>query len=386
LATPPPILPADPRANYLAHKEEIDAALRRVLEGGQYILGDEVAAFEQEFARFVGVRHCAGVASGTDALQLALRAVGVGPGDVVLTVSHTAVATVAAIELAGATPVLADIGPDVFTIDPDSLEAAVGRLRGGPPAQAGRLKAVIVVHLYGQPADMPALLAVAERHGLQVIEDCAQAVGSILHERKAGAWGRAAAFSFYPTKNLGALGDGGAVVTDDPEVADRVRLLREYGWRARYVSDVPGLNSRLDALQAAILRVKLRHLDCENERRRDFARLYSSLLSGTGLRLPREAPGALCSYHQYVVRASRRDELREYLGSRGIGSLVHYPVPVHLQPAYRNRLPDAVPLCRTEQVCREILSLPMYPELGEERVRAVAGHLVASGLVPPLED
>ncbi len=364
----------DPRANYLAHKAEIDAAIAQVLMAGRYILGEPVAAFEREFAAYLAVGHAIGVASGTDALHLALRACGIGPGSYVFTVSHTAVATVAAIELAGATPVLVDIDPATFTMDPQRLEDALQRVTAG--GEGARRGAVIPVHLYGHPADMVAILEIARRYDLWVIEDCAQAHGAAIAGRKTGAFGDMAAFSFYPTKNLGALGDGGAVVTNDAELAERARLLREYGWRERYVSALPGLNSRLDTLQAAILRVKLRHLDAENERRRAAARLYTELLQESDLRLPIERPGMRHVYHQYVVRSSRRAAFQARLHERGIGTLIHYPVPVHRQPAYAGRLPCAGDLSQTEAAAAEILSLPMFAELSDDQVRAVAAACV----------
>jgi dTDP-4-amino-4,6-dideoxygalactose transaminase len=352
----------DPKANYLAHKAEIDAAIAAVLESGRYILGREVEAFEREFAEYLGVAHVVGVGSGTDALHLALRACGVGPGDEVVTVSHTAVATVAAIELAGAIPVLVDIDPATFTIDCTCLED----LLRGP--RSARVKAIVPVHLYGHPANMPAVIEIASRHGLEVIEDCAQSHGANLRGRKTGTWGRMAAFSFYPTKNLGALGDGGAVVTNDPALAQRTRERREYGWRDRYVSASPGMNSRLDELQAAILRVKLRHLDCDNARRRELADAYGAVLAGSDLVLPQCQTEALHVYHQYVVRSAQRDALRARLRDQGIGTLIHYPVPVHLQPAYRDRIQHGL-MARTKDAANEVLSLPMYPELSLEQVK-----------------
>ncbi len=367
----------DPRANYLAHKTEIDEAIAQTLMAGRYILGETVAAFEREFAAYLGVGHVIGVGSGTDALHLALRGCDIGPGSRVFTVSHTAVATVAAIELAGAQPVLVEIDPVTFTLDPQHLEDAVKTLRrraGG----AGR-DAVLPVHLYGHPANMPAILEIARRYELTVIEDCAQSHGATIAGRRTGALGAIAAFSFYPTKNLAALGDGGAVATDDPALAERVRLLREYGWRERYVSAISGLNSRLDALQAAILRVKLRYLDAENARRRELARLYSELLAGSSLRLPVERGEVRHVYHQYVVRSSRRAALQAHLAATGIGTLIHYPVPVHLQPAYAGRLPLPAPLPHTEAVAREILSLPMFPELSEAQARQVAAACLDGG-------
>jgi dTDP-4-amino-4,6-dideoxygalactose transaminase len=374
-----PLLPlADPKANYLAHQHAIDAAVRRVLEGGWYILGPEVTAFEQEFAAAMGGTYAIGVGSGTEALHLALRACGIGPGDAVFTVSHTAVATVAAIELAGATPVLVDIDPRTFTLDPNRLEDALREYAGaGSLAARARPRAVVPVHLYGHPADMPAILNIARRYGLRVIEDCAQAHGAALEGRQAGSWGDAAAFSFYPTKNLGALGDGGALVTHAPDLAERARLLREYGWRERYVSACPGMNSRLDEVQAAVLRVKLRYLEQENDRRRELARTYQSLLSATSLRLPHARNHTKHVYHLYVVRSKHRDQLRGFLREHAIGTAIHYPAPVHLQPAYQSRIalgPGG--LHETEQACREILSLPMYPQLTEEQVRYVGERIV----------
>jgi len=360
----------DPKAGYLAHQAEIDSAIQRVLNSGWYILGREVESFEQEFAAYIGVRHAIGVGSGTDALELSLRACGIGPGDLVFTVSHTAVATVAAIELAGATPVLVDIDPVTYTMDPNCLVSALAR----PPA--GKPKAVIPVHLYGHPADMPSILELVKRQGLYVIEDCAQSHGATLDGRMTGAWGDIAAFSFYPTKNLGALGDGGMVVTDNPALAERVRLLQQYGWRERYISDIPGGNSRLDELQAAILRVKLRGLDKGNMRRQSLAQTYNALLADVGLTLPEVRSGVTHVYHQYVVRLPQRDALRTYLRQAGIGTLIHYPAPVHLQPAYQGRLPIVAPLPWTEQVAKQVLSLPIFPQLSDDQARRVGECIV----------
>ncbi|MDA8239839.1 MAG: DegT/DnrJ/EryC1/StrS family aminotransferase [Nitrospiraceae bacterium] len=343
----------DPSANYRAHAEEISAAISSVLEKGRYILGEEVAAFEREFAGFIGVGFGIGTGNGTDALHLALRACGVLPGDEVITVSHTAVATVAAIELCGAIPVFVDIERNTFTIDISQIEGAVST----------RTKAIIPVHLYGHTADMEGVMYVARLKGLKVIEDCAQSHGARYQGRMTGAWGDAAAFSFYPTKNLGAVGDGGIVVTDDPKIAQKVREAREYGWRERYISEFPGLNSRLDEIQAAVLRVKLRFLEAENDRRRAVAKIYDESLTDAGLLLPLSESAAHHVYHQYVVRSADRDSLRTFLEDKGIGTLIHYPVPVHRQPAYRNRIRCAGPMDHTEILAREILSLPMFPEL-----------------------
>lgn len=375
MKTQPMIPQTDPHAAYLSHKAEIDAAISRVLQSGWYILGQEVANFERGFAAYIGAPCAIGVASGTDAIQLALRASGIGAGDAVLTVSYTAIATIAAIELAGATPVLVDIDRVTFTMDPGKLEETIVRYRQQKPA-GGHLKAIVPVHLYGHPADMPAILEIAQRHELLVIEDCAQAHGAALHGRKAGTWGHLAAFSFYPTKNLGALGDGGMVVTGDPAVAEQVRILREYGWKERYVSSVPGLNSRLDELQAAILRVKLPYLDAENGNRRRIAAAYNRLLAATEVVLPTTVPGAEPVYHQFVIRTPQRDALRACLLGQGIRTLIHYPQPAHLQPAYAGRLESCGPLPYSEQAAREVLSLPIYPELPAAHVTQVAGAIV----------
>jgi dTDP-4-amino-4,6-dideoxygalactose transaminase len=361
------ILQSDPKANYFAHKREIDEAVRQTLESGWYILGKQVSAFEREFAACLGAGHCVGVANGTDALHLALRAVGVGAGDTVITVAHTAVATVAAIEMAGALPLLVDIDPSTFTINPEAIDDAIKTHR-----DQLRIRAIIPVHLYGHPADMAAICDIARRYGLKVVEDCAQSHGAMINGVKTGTFGDVAAFSFYPTKNLGALGDGGAVVTNDAEAAERVRLLREYGWRERYVSDVAGFNSRLDELQAAILRVKLKYLDDENARRREIARMYGERLAAPSLRRPVCLSEAESVYHQYVVRCDERDRLRDYLREQGVGALIHYPVPVHLQPAYQSRAPvHRGVLPETELAARQVLSLPMHPHLSQEQVERV---------------
>ncbi len=356
-----------PLANYLAHAGEIDQAVRRVLGSGRYILGQETAAFEREFAGYLGAGHAVGAGNGTDALHLALKACGIEVGDGVITVSHTAVATVAAIELAGALPILADIDPATYTMSPLSLERVLETAAGR------RARVVIPVHLYGHPADMDGIGEIAGRRGLMVIEDCAQAHGATLHGRRLGCFGRAAAFSFYPTKNLGAMGDGGAMVTADLAVAERARSLREYGWRERYVSATGGgFNTRLDELQAAILRVKLPYLDEENERRRALAAVYRQGLAGKGIALPETRPDATHVYHQYVVRTGRRDSLRAFLRENGVETGIHYPVPVHLQPAYVGRLAsDPAGLPQTEQAAREVLSLPMHPHLTDGTVRQV---------------
>jgi dTDP-4-amino-4,6-dideoxygalactose transaminase len=356
---------ANPKASYIAHKEEISSAITRVMESGRYILGQEVAALEEEFAGYIGVRFGIGVSSGTDALHLALRACGIGEGDEVITVSHTAVATVVAIELCRAKPVLVDIDPSTFLIDPDQIERAITL----------RTKAIIPVHLYGHVADMKSILSIAHTRRLYVIEDCAQSHGATYAGRKSGAWGDIAAFSFYPTKNLGGFGDAGMVVTNDGGLAERVRLLREYGWRQRYASEISGLNSRLDELQAAVLRVKLKYLDQWNGERRKKAAIYTKLLAGTEIVCPTEKEPVRHVYHLYVIRTERRDSLQAFLKEQGIGTLIHYPTPIHLQNAYKNLgyLRGDLPL--TEQCSQEILSLPLFPELTESEIELVASKI-----------
>ena len=359
-----PIPQTTPLAAYRVSRARIDRAIARVLTSGRYVLGPEVEAFEREFAAYIGCRHAVGVGSGTDALVLALRALGLPPGTLVATVSHTAVATVAAIELAGLTPLLLDIDPAIYTLAPPALARAF--------AGGRRVGAVIAVHLYGQAADLDALVPLARLHGATLIEDCAQSHGAMLGGRRLGSIGDVACFSFYPTKNLGAVGDGGAVLTSDHDLAVRLRELREYGWRERYVSAVPGMNTRLDPIQAAVLRVKLPGLDRANARRAAIAARYDRGLAKTGLGLPVRRSGATHVFHQYVVRTPRRDAMRAVLDRAGIGTAVHYPVPVHLQPAYRGRVGlDPGGLGESERAAREVLSLPMFPELGAAEVARV---------------
>lgn len=355
------ILCSNPKAQYLSYKNDIDAAISRVLDSGWYILGDEVKTFEEEFARYIGVSYGIGVGSGTEAIHLALASCGIGSGDEVITVSHTAVATVAAIELSGATPVLVDIDCDFCTIDTKKIVSAI----------TSNTKAIIPVHIYGQPADMDPIIKIAERYNLRVIEDCAQAHGAIYKERRVGSIGNMGCFSFYPTKNLGAMGDGGIVVTDDKELAEKARLLREYGWTERYVSHFAGWNTRLDEMQAAILRVKLKHLDEDNSKRVRIAELYSKELEVCDIILPKQSKDSAHVYHLYVIRSERRDTLLTFLKENGeIGALIHYSVPVHRQPAYRS-LHGCDKLSETEKITKEIISLPMYPELSLEETRTV---------------
>jgi len=363
-----PLLTADPKAGFLAHADEIRAAIDAVLASGNYILGPQVAAFEREFAVYHGdpTLGVIGVANGTDALELALRAVGVGAGDTVATVANTVSATVAAIEQIGARPLFIEIDADTMLMSPAALEAAVA-------THAKSVKAIVPVHLYGFPADMPALMQIASRIGAKVIEDCAQCHGAMVAGRRAGLWGDAAAFSFYPTKNLGAFGDGGAVLTRDSALAERVRLLRQYGWRQRYVSDLPGRNSRLDELQAAILRVKLRHLDAENGVRAELAQQYLTRLRGVPVRLPVTAPKVTPVWHQFAIRVREREALREHLATVGIHCGVLYPLPLYRQPAYQL---SGVSLQNTEAACADVLCLPLHPGLDTADVDRVSDEIL----------
>ena len=350
---------AAPGYGYSERRVEVDEAARAVLESGTYVLGPQVDAFEHEFAAYLGLEHGVGVANGTDALELALRALGIGQGNVVFTVAHTAVATIAAIERCGATPVLVDVDPVTYTMDPEKLASAIRSYRNRSGA---RPAAVVPVHLYGQMADMPAILGVSRAAGLAVVEDCAQAHGARLAGQLAGTWGDAGAFSFYPTKNLGAFGDAGLVATGDAVLAANVRRLRQYGWSDARVSTEPGMNSRLDELQAAILRVGLRYLDVDNKRRSATASLYDRL-AASGVDTPGVGPNREHVYHQYVVRVADRDALRTALGNVGIGTAVHYQLAVHQHPAYRGTLDVAGDLKTTERITTEIVSLPMFPAL-----------------------
>lgn len=352
------ILCSNPLTYYLAHQTEIIDAITKTLRSGRYILGEEVTKFEEEFANYVGVQYGIGVASGTDAIFLSLSACNFGPGDEVITVSHTAVATVAAIDHTGATPVFVDISADTYNIDPEKIQKAI----------TPRTKAIIVVHLYGLPADMDRILAIAKKSGLFVIEDCAQAHGAQYQGRRVGSFGDLGCFSFYPTKNLGALGDGGMVVTKSPELAERVRLLREYGWKKRYISEISGYNSRLDEIQAAVLRLKLRNLDEDNAKRRIIAHKYLSQIQSDSVVVPQIPKDRESVFHLFVIRTLRRDALQQYLLEKGVQTLIHYPVPVHLQPAYDKKCIIPEPLQNTEKIALEVLSLPIYPELSFDDV------------------
>ncbi len=363
---------ADPGAGYRAQKEAIDAAVARALGSGWYILGKEDAAFEQEYAAWQGAAHAIGCANGTDALTLALRGLGIGPGATVATVSHTAVATVAAIEMVGATPLLLDIDPDTYTMDAEELAAVLA----DPPPGLPPIRAVIPVHLYGQACDLAPMLEAAAANGVAVIEDCSQAHGATYAGRKVGNHGAVACYSLYPTKNLGALGDGGVLTTDDPALAERIGAIRQYGWRERYISAEVGVNSRLDELQAAILRVKLQVLDANNARRRAIAAAYDTALAGTRFAPPARRAGAEHVFHQYVLRVPDRAAVMARLRAEGIATAIHYPQPVHLQPAYRGRTALGPAHCaETARAAQEVMSLPMFPELTDAQVQQVCEAL-----------
>jgi dTDP-4-amino-4,6-dideoxygalactose transaminase len=355
----------DLKAQYRGIKAEVDAAVSRVLENAQFVLGSEVSEFEREFAAYCGASECIALNSGTSALHLALLAAGIGPGDEVITVSFTFVASVAAILYAGARPVLVDIDPQSFTLDPAQLESAI----------TPRTKAILPVHLYGQPADMDPIQHAARRHGLMVIEDAAQAHGAKYKDRPVGSLGDIACFSFYPTKNLGAYGEGGAVTTNNPAFAKQVRMLRDWGQDGKYHHVLRGYNYRMEGLQGAILRVKLKHLPHWTEARRAIAGQYDRMLADCGLELPVQSPWARHVYHLYTLRTEDRDGLQSALLSEGIQTAVHYALPAHLQPAYEDLGYRDGSLPHSEAAARQVLSLPIYPELAEAAVAKVIGSV-----------
>lgn len=352
---------ANLKREYAEIREEITQAIYRVLESGQFISGEEVEKFEEEFSRYVGVKYGIGVNSGSDALFLALKALGIGNGDEVITVSHTFISTVDAIVRNGAKPVFVDIEPDTYCMDVTKIEEKI----------TDKTRAILPVHLYGHPANMDPIMELAEKYNLYVIEDACQAHGAEYKDKKVGSIGDIGCFSFYPTKNLGAYGDGGIVVTNSKELAEKLRMLRNYGQPRKYYHDFIGVNSRLDEIQAAILRVKLKHLDEWNERRRNIARLYNEFLEDSEMVIPIEKEYAKHVYHLYVVRHKDRDIIQKWLQENGIQTQIHYPIPVHKQKAYLN-LGYNTYLPVTEKICNEILSLPMHPWLNEDEVSNVA--------------
>jgi dTDP-4-amino-4,6-dideoxygalactose transaminase len=353
---------ANPGAQFQAQRAEIEAAIGKVMLSNHYILGPELDALEKEFAAYIGIRDAIGVANGTDALELALRGLGIGEGDEVITVSHTAVATVAAIEAAGAIPVLVDVDPRFYTLDPSQLTSVI----------TGKTKAVIAVHLYGQAADLSAIQSFCQQNDLELVEDVSQAHGARWEGQRLGGIGRVGCFSCYPTKNLGAIGDAGLVTTNDIELGKRIRMMREYGWEERHISSITGRNSRLDELQAAILRVKLRCLDEYNQKRRQLACFYSEQLKSTFLNLPQEnSDQSEHVFHLYVVRTGYRDGLLKYLRGQDIYPGIHYPTPIHLQPAYSKRIRCSDSMEITENLSQTVLSLPLYPGLELSRASDV---------------
>src|SRR5579872_3469117 len=361
-ASPVQVPYLDLKAQYRSIKAEIDAAVSGVLESCQFVLGHEVANFEQEFAAYCGASECIGLNSGTSALHLALLAAGVGPGDEVITVPFTFVASVAAVLYAGARPVLVDIDPRSFTMDPAAIESAI----------TPRTKVILPVHLYGQTANMDPILEIARRHNLIVIEDAAQAHGAKYKGRPTGSIGDIGCFSFYPAKNLGAYGEGGAVTTNNPNYAKQIRRLRDWGQEGKYRHVLRGFNYRMEGFQGAILRVKLRHLEKWTERRRAIAQTYNQLLSDMNVETPAEMPWARHVYHVYSVRSKERDALQAALLAEGIQTAVHYALPAHLQPAYADLGYSKGDLPESEKAAEEVLALPVYPELTDAQVRLVA--------------
>lgn len=356
----------DLRAPHVELQEEILAAINRVVASGWYILGPEIEEFEAEFAAYCEAGSCIGVANGLDALHLALRAMDVGPGDEVIVPSNTYIATWLAVSQCGAIPVPVEPLQATYNIDPSLIEAAI----------SARTKVILPVHLYGQPADMDPILAIAKKYGLRVLEDAAQAHGARYKGRRIGAHGDAVAWSFYPGKNLGALGDGGGITTNDPELADRIRVLRNYGSRVKYVNEVRGYNSRLDPIQAAVLRVKLRYLDVWNARRSTLAAQYLKGLANAGLALPHVPDWAQSAWHLFVISYSQRDDLQRHLTASNIGNLIHYPIPPHKQQAYSamNFSADRFPLA--SRMANEVLSLPMGPHLSADEVSSVVSAVL----------
>jgi dTDP-4-amino-4,6-dideoxygalactose transaminase len=356
----------DLKAQYATLRSEVNAAIQGVLDETSFILGPPLEAFERDFATFCGAKHCIGVASGTDALHLICRALGIGPGDEVIVPAFTFIATALGVSLAGAAPVLVDVRAADALIDPDKVRAAI----------TPRTRAVLPVHLYGRCADMDRIRAVAAEHGLKVVEDAAQAHGALYKGRPAGSLGDAAGFSFYPGKNLGAYGDGGAITTNDDALAERLRLLRNWGSRKKYHHEEPGLNSRLDTLQAAVLHVKLKKLADWNARRRALAAGYHRLLAGRGdYRFPADQADSLPVYHLFVLRAANRDALLQRLHRHGIQAGIHYPFPVHRLRAYQHLANPRLSLAEAEAWAAECLSLPLYPELTEDQMQYVVSHL-----------
>ena len=359
----------DLKAQFSPIRQEIIAAVTRVLDSQHFILGPEVAAFEQEVADYLGCKFAIGCASGSDALLIALMALGIGPGDEVITVPFTFVATASSIARLGAVPVFVDIDPTTYNLDPGALENSITK----------NTKAILPVHLFGLPAELGSILEIADRYGLPVLEDAAQALGAVYRSKKVGRWGSMGCFSFFPSKNLGGAGDGGLVTTDDPALAERLRLLRAHGSRSKYEYELLGTNSRLDALQAAILRVKLQYLDEWTEGRRSNAARYRDLIHHAGLSsrvgVPCEPPDSRHVYNQFTIRVDQRDTLREFLQSEGIHTEIYYPFPLHLQPAFAELGYKAGSIPQAERASREVLSIPVFPELSVDQQELVVGRI-----------
>ena len=355
---------ANPHAQFVSHKSEIENVVLEVMNSGRFILGQQVELFEKEFAEFIGVSDVIGVANGTDAIEITLRALGIKQGDEVITVSHTAVATVAAIEAAGAIPVLVDVDSDYFTINPDQLDEVF----------SVRTKALIAVHLYGQSVDLDTISEFCERKGIFLIEDCSQAHGAKWKGKRLGSFGHASCFSCYPTKNLGAIGDAGLIATNSDSLAQKIRMLREYGWGKRYISKYKGKNSRLDELQAAVLRIKLRTLDASNTLRINHARTYYEGLQDLPILLPKTRKNSEHVFHLFVIQSNHRRDLIDFLSSQGVETGIHYPLPIHMQPAYKFSIQTSSVMSVTEELATKVLSLPMYPELNSMEIL----HVISS--------
>lgn len=356
---------ANPSEQFKSYQEEIEAAVLDVMRGNQYILGEQVEKLEVEFANYIGVKYSVGVANGTEAIELALRALNIGPGDEIITVSHTATATVAAIDACGAQPVLVDIEDDFYCIDIDKINSAITE----------KTKAIIAVHIYGQPVDILAISEICKDNKLFLIEDVSQAHGAKINNKKLGSFGIVSCFSCYPTKNLGAIGDAGLITSNNEDLIHRIKMLREYGWKTRYCSEIPGRNSRLDELQAAVLRVKLKYLDNANNQRRVLATIYTENLKNIGVKVPLIRNSAEHVFHLYVIRISQRDKFKNFLNNKGIFPGIHYPIPIHLQPAYFHRVRTPSLMTRTEAAALNVISLPIYPELQVEDLMKIINEI-----------
>nr|MBI5455841.1 DegT/DnrJ/EryC1/StrS family aminotransferase [Candidatus Levybacteria bacterium] len=353
----------DIQKQYVLHQDEFDSAIKKVMIKGDFILGEELINFEKEFAKFCNAKYCIGVASGTDGLFIALKVLGIKPGDEVITAANTFIATALAITMVGATPVFVDMDPQSYNIDPQQIEGKITK----------KTKAIIPVHLYGQPADMDIILKIAKKYKLKILEDACQAHGAIYKQQRVGSIGDIAVFSFYPGKNIGAFGDGGAIVTNNKKLADKIVFLRNWGGKIKYHHEIKGINSRLDTIQAAVLRVKLRYLEEWNKKRKEHADYYTKALSGlASITVPKELSNVIPVYHLYVIQTTQRDALLDYLRKKDISVGIHYPIPIHLQKAYKDLGYKKGDFPETEKYAKKILSLPMYPELTEKEIDYIA--------------